>query len=131
MNKTQQLRIQRLMPKGIPKWIRCYDNGGTDVEHGTIDRYTVVYTGNYRKRLSDGHFNCDYQYVGMSSNPFSPQGFGQHGESKTTIDTYLSKGWPVAIGRKNHLGTRINFSDLPKDCQNLVISDYKDIWGIK
>jgi hypothetical protein len=55
----------------------------------------------------------------MSSNPFHPQGFGQHGEADHTIDrpTY------------GHLGKRITFEQLPPDCQMLVWSDYRELWG--
>lgn len=114
MNK----RTQSLMPNGTPKYIRVYDNGGT-----SADRYTVVYTGRYRGK---GWF----QYVGMSANPFHPQGVGQHGEHPTQIDVNKS-GFAPAMGRKNHLGTRIPFSKLPHDCKRLVWSDYKAIWGLK
>jgi hypothetical protein len=118
MNK----RTLNLMPQGIPKYIRCYDNGGVD-NGGSIDRYTVVYTGNYRR--GKGWF----QYVGMSESPFHPQGFGQHGENPTQID--VNKwGFAPAMGRKNHLGRRIPFTQLPPDCQKLVLSDYKDIWQL-
>jgi hypothetical protein len=115
MNKT---RSERLLPGGIPRYIRCYDNKGE-----TFDRYTVVYTGNYnnigkptRTQRRASHF-----YVGMSENPFHPMGFGQHGESDTMIDrpTY------------SHLGKKIQFTDLPEDCQRLVLSDYVYLWDLK
>lgn len=101
-------RKEALMPNGIPRYIRCYDNQGE-----TLDRYTVVFTGNYR-RNTGGQF----VYLGMSENPF--QGIGQHGYSNTQVDrpTY------------GHLGKKIQFSDLPKDCRLAVIQDYKDYWGI-
>lgn len=106
--KKQKERLTRLMPKGEPRYVRCYDNGGE-----TFDRYTVVFTGNYK-----GRTEC--VYVGMSENPFSPQGFGQHGSSEHVID------WPSY----SHLGKAIKFADLPKDCQELVISDYKEFWNL-
>jgi hypothetical protein len=101
-------REERFMPNGVPKWIRVYDNGGK-----TADRYTVVFTGNYKGR--DG---CDY--IGMSENPFHPQGFGQHGWSQDIIDYPSYK----------HLGKKIKFEYLPKDCQKVVIDDYKEIWNL-
>lgn len=117
MNKKTANRIKSLLPNGVPKCVRCYDNGGT-----TADRYTVVYTGRYRGK---GHF----QYVGMSALPFHPQGVGMHGEHWQQIDTNKS-GFAPAMGRKNHLGKRIPFVELPKDCQRLVLSDYRNIWGL-
>ena len=102
-------RREQFMPNGIPRKIRCYDNGGK-----TYDQYTVVYTGNYQ-----GRNGCDY--VGMSENPFHPQGFGQHGWDSNVID------YP----KYSHLGKKIRFEDLPENCQLLVVDDYKEIWDIK
>jgi hypothetical protein len=111
-------RLNSLMPSGIPKYVRCYDNGGE-----SADRYTVVFTGRYPK------YRRAFQYVGMSAHPFHPQGIGMHGDSFRQID--VNKwGFAPAIGRKNHLGTRIPFQQLPPDCQRLVRSDYKALWSL-
>lgn len=118
MTKTQLARKQRLMQNGIPKYVRIYDNEGK-----SFDRYTCCYTGKYRG-------NGWFQYVGMSEYPFSPLGFGQHGENQTQIDVN-DHGFAPAIGKKNHLGIRIPFSKLPPDCQKLVLSDYMDIWELR
>lgn len=134
MTKTEQARRERLMPNGIPRWIRCYDDGGG------ADRYTVVYTGLYHNRGKHGRGGCGgcggmrgirpHYYVGMSEQPFHPQGIASHEESLyKAIDVNIS-GFAPAIGRKCHLGKRIMFLDLPKDCQTLVLSDYREIWSI-
>jgi len=73
--------------------IRIYDNGGK-----TFDRYTVVFIDRPERKVN--HFEC----LGMSDNPFHPQGFGQH---STAVP-----------GR--HLGKRIKFDELPFPCQKLV-----------
>ena len=104
----KELRQTSLLPNGTPKWIRCYDNGGK-----TWDRYTVVFTGNYK-----GRNGCDY--LGMSEHPSSPNGFGQHGNDRNIIDK----------PQYSHLGKKIKFADLTPDCQKLVLSDYKEIWGL-
>ena len=115
MNK----RYDRLCPNGIPRYIRCYDNGGE-----TYDQYTVVYTGNYnnigKQRRSFIQLPV-YQVVGMSGAPFHPQGFCQHGEYERLIDrpTY------------SHLGKKIRFQDLPEDCRQVVLNDYLEIWGLQ
>lgn len=113
MNQKQIDRISRLLPDGKPKYVRCYDNGGIEAD-GSFDRYTVVFTGRYKK---SGRY---FEYLGMSTHPFHPQGFGQHGESSFTIDqpTY------------SHLGKKISFDELPEDCKQLVLQDYKDNWNI-
>lgn len=124
MTKRQNERIKSLLPGGQPRWIRAYDNGGTDVG-GSIDRYTVLYTGRYPK--SPGR----YQYVAMDESPFHPQGFGQHGESQEILDQRPGRWGGVAIGRTHPtLGKRIAFNDLPQDCRKLVVQDYREIWHL-
>jgi hypothetical protein len=105
-------RMARLMPNGQPRYLRCYDNGGA-----YFDRFTVVYTGDYPGKPRGVH-----EYVSMSSHPFHPLGFGQHGESLNG-----------AIDRPAyaHLGKRIAFDDLPDDCRRLVLSDYRANWGLR
>ena len=81
-----------------------YDSG----EGG--DRYTVYYSdrrgwGFPHARNADG--KKIYPCVGMSANPFHPQGIGQHGSG--------------VLGKHN--GKRITFNDLPPDCQELVKQD--------
>jgi hypothetical protein len=78
-----------------------YDNGGS-----TADRFTVFYGGRGTVRFD--HRGARVRLcVGMSADPFNPQGFGQHGE-----------GMP---GR--HIGRRIAWADLPSDCKRLVEAD--------
>lgn len=79
-----------------PKNIRCYDNG-----YKTIDQYTVIYL-DFPEREAN-----TFAAVGMNSQPFHPQGFGQH--------------CTATPGR--HLGKRISFAKLPPDCQRLVTQD--------
>ena len=124
MNKKTATRIQALLPNGLPRYVRCYDNGGK-----TFDRYTVVFSGHYRKSQKSGGMRDAFQYVGMSEHPFHPQGFGQHGESERQIDVNKS-GFAPAIGRSNHLGNRILFVELPADCQKFVLRDYREIWNL-
>ena len=94
-----------------PKYVRVYDNGGE-----TIDRYTVVYTGNYSKGTG---YNKAFSYLGLSVAPYLPNGYCQHGESNVLIDRPSYK----------HLGKKIKFSDLPLDCQLVVFEDYASLWG--
>lgn len=80
------------------KRIVCYDDGGK-----TADRYTVVYADSPESRPGM------YEAVGMSAEPFHPQGVGQH-----------CSAMPGA-----HLGRRIAFEALPQDCRTLVLRDLK------
>ena len=73
-----------------------------------IDRYTVVYLDTQDER-------GNVQYIAMNSAPFHPQGFGQHGEMPITAVQYK--------GRGGSFDKRINFLDLPPDCQRAVIQD--------
>lgn len=75
---------------------KCYDNGGK-----TADRYTVVYID--QPEYQSGTFAA----VGMSEDPYAPQGFGQH---------------CIAMPGR-HLGKRVAFKNLPEKCQSLVIHD--------
>jgi hypothetical protein len=106
---TKQERYNSLLPNGKPKFIRVYDNKGE-----SADRYTCVYTGRYTHKT-----NGAFLYVGMSANPFHPQGVDMHGESNHM---------PIDKPRYSHLGKKIKFDELPKDCQKLVIEDYLYLW---
>lgn len=117
-------RTNQLLPGGRPRYVRCYDNGGK-----SLDRYTVVFTGRYEKREAYSRQSW-FSYLGMSANPFHPQGFGISDSSPNKpIDTN-KWGFAPAIGRKNHLGVRIQFADLPPDCRKLVLQDYTELWNL-
>lgn len=88
--------------KGHP--IRCYDNGGK-----TFDRFTVVYMD--EPTSCTNHRFGLYAARGMSENPYHPQGFGQYGEAR--------------IGK--HLGKRISFKALPKECRQAVLQDITEV----
>jgi len=82
-----------------------YDYGGE-----TLDRYTVYYKGRgslERPQIVNGQVVRWRTGRGMSERPFHPQGFGM-----------CISGNP---GRHN--GKRIQFRDLPEDCQRLVAQD--------
>ena len=123
-------RVSRLLPGGQPRYVRVYDNGGT-----TADRFTVVFTGRAPVMRCAG-MASQHPYLAMSANPFHPQGFGQHGHTNDqpadTIGHDRNRFYirPPAIGRKNHLGRRAAFRDLPVDCQRLTLRDYREIWAL-
>lgn len=132
MDNTTRIaeRTNRFLPHGVPKYVRCYDNGGPDMEGGSVDRYTVCYTGKTATEHYEGEPN-HYPFVCMSGSPFHPQGFSMHDSNPHhPVDIPQGSSWPVAVGRKCHLGKRIDFQDLPEDCQKLVLTDYKEIWGL-
>lgn len=117
MTKRQEARKESLLPHGIPKKIRVYDNGGK-----TADRFIVVFTGNYnnigKKR---GETKTSYHYVvAMSDKPYHPQGV-------CLMDSYPNV---IDYPSYKHLGKKIKFENLPDDCKKIVIEDYKDIWMI-
>jgi hypothetical protein len=96
----------------IDNLLRVFDNGGK-----TFDRYAVIFTHAHSFGLRGYTVG-----VGMSEHPFHPQGFGQHFEYDNQRDL---KG-----GKIGACGKRITFSELPPDCQKLVLSDYKGLWSI-
>lgn len=119
-NGKMQERIVRLMHGGSPRWIRVYDNGGE-----TVDRFTVLFTGRIAGKAPGWNF-----YLGMSKNPYHPQGFGQHGEYQGQPYDVNRHGFAPAIGRKCHLGRRIRFDVLPEPCRRLVVDDYAEYWRL-
>ena len=116
LNKKGEIheRWDRLMRFDVPRYIRVYDNGGK-----TIDRYTVVFSS--LKNLSEGRGSI-HTYIAMSSTPFHPQGFYQHGENQ---------GVPIDYPTYGHLGKKMVFADLPLDCQYAVLQDYCAYWNLR
>lgn len=104
-------RADRLMPAGVPRYVRCYDNGGR-----TVDRFTIVYTGRYPGRPRGWTL-----VLGASENPYHPQGVGMHAE------------YPGAVDRPayGHLGRRVAFTDLPDPVRRAVLEDYRGLWDLE
>ena len=112
MMKKQERRIESFLPEGKPKFVRIYDNGGE-----TADRFTVVFTGRYGHKTGN-----ETWIIGMCEAPYSPQGVCLHSplpyNERPDFPTY------------GHLGKKIKFDDLPKDCQKVVLEDYKYLWDL-
>ena len=112
MNK----RKEKLMPGGIPKYVRCYDDGES------IDRYTVVFTGHYNNMRPDrGGFPGGYHpFIGMSACPHAPTGVCITDATRNLVDrpTY------------SHLGKPIKFQSLPEPCQGVTLDAYEKLWGL-
>lgn len=68
----------------------------------SADRFTVIYLDQ-----PDGPSKMLFKFVGMSSEPYHPQGIGQHGVCSVN----------------GNLGKLIKFKDLPPDCQKVVAHD--------
>ena len=118
-NQTDKsIRARLANPRN--KLARFYDNGGMD-NGGSFDRYTAAYLAPQSNTGGQRWF----WYRGMSAHPSDPQGFGCSGESDGfPVDVDTSKShWLPRLGRRNHLGKRILFADLPPDCQRLVVQD--------
>jgi len=129
-SSKQSERRQRLMPNGIPRWVRIYDNGGK-----TADRYCCVYTGLYNN-IGNKTFSRERQrphyFRDMSVNPCHPQGVGLFGESSLVIDRLPGCWGGPSLGRLHpFLGRRIRFQDLPVECQRVVRDDYMSIWYLQ
>lgn len=122
MSTEQTRRLAALLPANVPRYVRCYDMGG----YG--DRYTVCFTG--KAAVEKSEHRRDYPYRAMSAAPFHPQGVGLWGATPNRPCDVNKSGFAPAIGRKNHLGKRIPFAQLPEDCRKLVLSDYKEIWKL-
>jgi hypothetical protein len=95
---------------GSPKYLRCYEVK----RNPTIDRFTIVFT---RASCFMGkEFRGRVYYVGASGNPAHPLGFYQHGEA-----------WSWEFHAP---GSRVAFSSLPLELQDVVMREYRDLWRI-
>jgi hypothetical protein len=130
MTKREKDRRRRLMPRGIPRWVRCYDNGGPDMPGGSCDRYTVCFTGAAVVGRAP-NYPSEHYFRAMSADPFWPQGIGLWGSNPNCACDSLNGKWPPALGRRCHLGVRIRFQDLPADCRRLIRRDYRELWNLK
>ena len=106
--KAQQVRFEKFFDGDRPTKIRLYDLPTT------IDRYTCVFTGNYRN-YTGGQF----MYLGMSGNPFHPLGIGQHGSADIQIDR----------PKYSHLGRVVQWNALPIPVQECIIQTYLNLWA--
>ena len=91
---------------GEPRRIRCY----MQKRRTTYDYITVVYTHASKAGFPVG----TVLFRGMSEDPYHPLGYGMGGEGSR--------------GSFNPGGSRVSFSELPKNCQDLVLRDYKALW---
>ena len=89
-----------IIVNGKRKVCRIFDNGGV-----TFDRFTIAFKG-YRVPRN----GMVYPYLAASTNPFSPQGFGQHGESKFFL-----------TGRE--LGKRVDIDSIPVDVKTFILQN--------
>lgn len=101
-------RAARLLPGGVPRYVRCYDNGGS-----TADRYTVIFT-----QQKDGWTRG----LGMSGvpSPSHPQGVCMSFEHPHPIDR----------PRHAHIGSKVEFCNLPADCREAALRTYRSLWGL-
>lgn len=77
-----------------------------DLGHGVaFDRYTIAFKG-----CRANGYEMVYPYLASSDNPFHPQGFGQHGESKEFL-----------TGK--HLGKRVSFDTLPEQVKQFILQN--------
>lgn len=116
--KRLEARRARLLPCGVPRYVRCYDAGADQ-----IDRHTVVYTGRFlKKKYSNGALG--WPYLGTCGHGASPN------QPCDTIS--LSGSWnrPPAMGHKCYLGRRVPWSSLPPELQRAALSDYCELWSL-
>lgn len=153
-------RADRLMPGGIPKYIRCYDNGGgSDWWCGKCLKYhnndlgsvldrrpgqvlsTCPDCGGNLKKAPKGSFDRftivltgNYaDRLGCDYLSASCRPYHPQGFGQTEWAHCIidaPKGWPPAIGRLCHLGYRVPFENLPDDVKRFVLEDYKATWSI-
>jgi hypothetical protein len=87
--------------------IDLWDNGGR-----TADRYTIAISG-----VQEVDGKAYTIFLGASSDPFHPQGFGQHSHDIPTRE-YVGN---MRIQRHRNLGKRITWAMLPDKVKQFVI----------
>jgi hypothetical protein len=116
-------REQALMPGGVPKKLRIYDNGFT------VDRYTIVFSGRAPNKTK-----FSTPYLSTSSNPTSPNGVASFGEWDHGRDVYKHDDgtWQHSIDapRYSHLGKKITWNKLPASVQEYVKMTYRELWDL-
>lgn len=119
LKRTLRLQVERkaaLLPLvgGLPtpKYIKCYDDGKG--QHN-MARYTVVFTGNYKKRTGG-----KYQVLMLPVSPYD--------NSEEVSLNYEDK----RPDRPSHaqLGGEIDYESLPMDCKSYIMEKYCEIWGL-
>lgn len=112
--KTLQARIDRLMPAGVPRYVRCYS------QDSGFDRHTIVFTGRSAVQTGPDGYPRHFPYVGESG----------HGSTPDRACDVNAGGWAPAMGRRNHLGKRVPWSEIPEALRRVALSDYKEIWKL-
>lgn len=120
--RPSKSRSLALIPGGVPRWVRVYDNEGL-----TADRYAIVFTGR-------GAGTSTTPFVRCNAQPNHPQyGIYIRGEERFPYDTE-NTSWAPAIGRKHKnpaIGRRVAFQDLPAAVQQAVREDYCALWEVE
>lgn len=119
MANTYRPRRQsaRWLDGDCPKEVLAiYDNGGTGKKNGSIDRYTIFYVPPKGEPVEW------VSYFASSEFPFSPRGFGQHGE----LTRSQAAGFRY---REAHKAAR--WSDLPVDVQRAVRDDCRGLAALR
>ena len=92
---------------------RLYDNGGK-----TIDRYTLIDAKPHDNVSNDNSgWVVWHDYIAFNSEPFHPQGFGQHGEYERIHSDRLDL---------RHLGRRISLDALPEQARRFAEQFIRD-----
>lgn len=118
---TAAERVARLLPGGVPRNVRCYDNGGE-----TADRFTVIFTGRYRSRTAGEGVG-----IGASADPYYPLGVGMTFTWRGPAPDVIGNAWGgPALGRRCHLGKRVSFESLPPDVRRFALEIYRSIWAL-
>jgi hypothetical protein len=97
---------------GSPKYLRCYEIK----RDPPIDRYTIVFER--ASCFAGKEYAGRVFYVSANDKPTHPHGgFYQHGEA-----------WAYEFHAP---GSRVPFSFLPLELREVVMNEYRELWGIE
>ncbi len=117
--KATHRRLASLLPKGIPRYARCYRDDAYD-----WDKWTVIFTGRAAPTGGNGQAR-QWPCVGLSGHAFS-----DHQPADTKPRNGTGYVWPPAMGRKCYLGVRVAWSELPEHLRRVALEDYREIWRL-
>lgn len=121
-----------LIQKGVPKWVRVYDflhpRRAKERPKDTKYRYTVVFTGAYRKirmnrKVDPGPYWC----LRSAENPADYCVMEPHNRP---VD-YIYSPSPPTLGLSNSImGKRIRFEELPVAVKLRAVDEYRKLWDL-
>ena len=143
-SKREVARIASLLPNGMPKKIRVYNNANGPTP--TFDNITVVFTGSYQNRMwVDGKTEESYEIPARTVTRHDGSTYESaaytSSRRRTPRHVYLfCNDWVICAHEESsdmvdrptygHLGKKVAFATLTPELQKAVTEAYCELWDI-